>query len=477
VKPIPAESTEREQRAVEPRPAQAEPAAPPLRSPGWTPATVVALQRAGAGNHAISRALARSRSTATPTKGTRPTKTVGTPSSSAPPPKAKDQRITDAIAKVEHMVAEVEGYKQEAQTIAGAAPPAQAERMRGVQERIAKFAGDIAQHLATAQATDTLQKAEKVVGKATSAAAFAKAALDDIRPQAAPEAPSQATKPNHKNKSKKTRAVKSAQRRETAVRAADALIERLKNESAPISTARLVELKAAVGAAEPLKIGELESETADVDALRDLFLQVRRYYERKKTGLGQELKDAFEDLKGELGAAKLSNAEKQQLLSGFYTDVREFVGDEHERFTAMVQAGSATKAEEQSDTARVKGLKAEGRWSQHGREIPSKARGSLAGTDLTNVDAILTAFTANAATSPLGAGAKWRERYWNAQGHLPGRTTGTRYKEFYVDPVIGENQWGVRRLVRDSNNDRWYYSDTHFGETPSGSTPFYLFQT
>ena len=465
--------------------------APPRATPAeWTPATVLALQRAGGGNHAIARALARSASTAERKKGGRPVKSQNTPAATGEAPEEqKHPKITKALEDVANATADVAACHQAAGALAGGAGQQDAQ----AQGRITKLAGEIAKFqqevqkldkdvggwMSVQQVNQIANKAAAAGTKAVNAATRGKAALEAMRAgsdqaQAAPPEPKQPT-PERIEASKKGF--------ERRVADAKVLIEAARDT--PISTARIAGMTIAPAGDYNVKTLVLATEIKEFSALLDAFAALKKRLSRKSRGVvPPAFEEAYEDLKADLGEPELATATKKTRVIFFGDEVEQARQDAHADLMGKVQDGKGTKAEQRTRNVEANGdrqknnrLDDEGRLAFTGAEIPVKRGAELAPPDSTNVKTILDAFKAGASRSPLGRGAKWRRVYWNEEGYLPGRQTATRYKEYYVDPLIGEDIWGVHRLVLDTSvpGPRWYYSDNHYGTSPAG-TPFHLFE-
>jgi guanyl-specific ribonuclease Sa len=60
-----------------------------------------------------------------------------------------------------------------------------------------------------------------------------------------------------------------------------------------------------------------------------------------------------------------------------------------------------------------------------------------------------------------GNGGKWGDAHHNNERFLP----AGNYLEYYVRPRPSESGWGTRRIVKETNTDRYYYTGTHYAET------------
>jgi guanyl-specific ribonuclease Sa len=110
---------------------------------------------------------------------------------------------------------------------------------------------------------------------------------------------------------------------------------------------------------------------------------------------------------------------------------------------------------------------AENRLADNGTIIERKALNSFPPAEQNCIQAVFTAIPL-AAGPPAGWGAytpKWGDNYGNYQGKLP---AGGGYMEYYVHPGAGVTGAGTRRLLRKPGSQRWYYSNTHYGETGGG---------
>ena len=440
------------------------------------------------GNHAIARALARSASTAERKKGGRPVKSQNTPAATGEAPEEqKHPKITKALEDVANATADVAACHQAAGALAGGAG------QQDAQGRITKLAGEIAKFqqevqkldkdvggwMSVQQVNQIANKAAAAGTKAVNAATRAKAALEAMRAgsdqaQAAPPEPKQPT-PERIEASKKGF--------ERRVADAKVLIEAARDT--PISTARIAGMTIAPAGDYDVKTLALATEIKEFSSLLDAFAALKKRLSRKSRGVvPPAFEEAYEDLKVELGEPELATATKKTRMIFFGEEVEQARQDAHADLMGKIQDGKGTKAEQRTRNVEANGdrqknnrLDDEGPSRLHGRGDPRQAGRGARAAPLDQCQDDPDAFKAGASRSPLGRGAKWRRVYWNEEGYLPGRQTATRYKEYYVDPLIGEDIWGVHRLVLDTSvpGPRWYYSDNHYGTSPAG-TPFHLFE-
>jgi guanyl-specific ribonuclease Sa len=110
----------------------------------------------------------------------------------------------------------------------------------------------------------------------------------------------------------------------------------------------------------------------------------------------------------------------------------------------------------------------DGQWLVHNTcDIPDLHRPSILQPELEKLDDVVVHLRREGRPRPAGHQGKWGETYENIEGYLPSDTT---YREYYVP---GDPNNRRRAIVGD--NGKIYYSNTHYGQNPHGSTPFYYY--
>ncbi|HEY6887019.1 MAG TPA: hypothetical protein VI300_04540 [Solirubrobacter sp.] len=185
-----------------------------------------------------------------------------------------------------------------------------------------------------------------------------------------------------------------------------------------------------------------------------------------------------------LGDTKHDTATKQQAVDAFTAVLderdatRAAADSEAERLREERARPAAERAAEfRAEREEQNRLDAIGALTIDRKPIPIEYRSSLPAREKTSVDLVITAHGAKATVSPVetrtrGGLPVWDADHADVKAHLPMRSRGDNYREFYLDPFHRVNKWGSRRLVYDTEYKRWYYSRTHYGD--NGSPAFVL---